>query len=87
MSTSDFYLARAAESAQAAKDAKLDNVRERCLRAEAAWRTMADRLLRVEQKKRTDAAEKSVRVEAEAGTDPVPWPLTPFAHKAPPARD
>ncbi|MCW2337421.1 hypothetical protein M2337_001654 [Sphingobium sp. B2D3A] len=54
--TSDFYLARAAESADAASKADLANVRERCLRAEAAWQQMADRLIEIERKKRQAAA-------------------------------
>lgn len=42
--TRDFYLARAEDCARDADLATLTNVRERCLRAEAAWRSMADRL-------------------------------------------
>ena len=56
--TVDLYLARAAESAKAANEADLANVRDRCLRAEAAWRTMADRLIHVEEKKRQNALDK-----------------------------
>jgi len=47
--TSDFYLARAAESARDAESTDLANVRERCLRAEAAWQAMATRLLHGEK--------------------------------------
>jgi hypothetical protein len=57
--TSDFYRARAADSAAEAKLAKLDNVRERCLRAEAAWLVMADRLTRAETMRAKQAAEKA----------------------------
>lgn len=64
--TVDFYLARAAESAQAARETNLVNVRERCLRAEAAWRAMADRLIRVEDKKKQDALEKTRLLHGEA---------------------
>ena len=39
----DFYVARASQARDEAKDATLDNVRERCLRAAAAWEAMADR--------------------------------------------
>jgi len=53
--TSDFYLARAAESARDAQATDLPNVRERCLRSEAAWRTMADRLLRSEMERERKA--------------------------------
>lgn len=56
--TVDFYLARAAESARAASEADLANVRDRCLRAEAAWRVMADRLIHVEATKRQNALDK-----------------------------
>ena len=59
--TSAFYLARAEESARDAANAALDNVRERCLRSEAAWRAMADRLLRGETMRDTLAAEKAAR--------------------------
>lgn len=59
--TLDFYLARIAESAQAARDADLANVRERCLRAEAAWQEMADRLLRIETKREKEVAAKAAQ--------------------------
>ncbi len=57
--TSDFYLNRASECAREARETKLDNVRDRCLRAEAAWRSMADRLLRSESERVRAAAEKA----------------------------
>ncbi|MFD2502059.1 hypothetical protein ACFSTI_28845 [Rhizorhabdus histidinilytica] len=44
--TSDFYLARAAESALLADATDLANVRDRWLRAESAWRAMAEKLVR-----------------------------------------
>lgn len=59
--TSEFYLSRADESAREAAQTKLDNVRERCLRSEAAWRSMADRLLRGEAMRDTLLAEKADR--------------------------
>lgn len=62
--TSDFYLQRANENARAAQETNLVNVRERCLRAEAAWRTMAERLLVTEQQKKQDALEKAQRVDS-----------------------
>lgn len=62
--TSDLYLLRADENAQAAQETNLVNVRERCLRAEAAWRTMADRLLITEQQKKADALEKAQRADS-----------------------
>jgi hypothetical protein len=61
--TVDFYLLRAAECAAAARDTNLANVRDRCLRSEAAWRVMADRLIEVERKKKADALEKAQRTE------------------------
>lgn len=62
--TSDFYLQRANENAKAAAETTLVNVRERCLRAEAAWRIMAERLLETEQKKKRDASEKAQMTES-----------------------
>ena len=76
--TTDFYLARADENAKAASETNLINVRARCLRAEAVWRQMADRLLYVEQKKRQDASAKSL--DESASTGAVPWPITPITH-------
>ena len=57
-STSDFYLARADECAREAAGASLDNVRERNLRSEAAWRAMANQLLRAERMRAEREAEK-----------------------------
>ena len=59
--TSEFYLTRAEESARDAEGAVLDNVRERCLRAEAAWRAMADRLILSEAQKARQAEAKSLQ--------------------------
>ncbi|PZO87391.1 MAG: hypothetical protein DI623_14865 [Sphingomonas sanxanigenens] len=61
--TSNFYLARAAESAREAEQAMLENVRERCLRSEAAWRSMAERLLSSEVGRSRQAAEKAARLD------------------------
>ncbi len=58
--TSEFYLARAEESARDAAASLLDNVRDRCLRSEAAWRSMADRLARGEAMRDKLAAEKAI---------------------------
>jgi len=57
--TSDFYLAQAEQNARAAAAADLPNVRERCLRAEAAWRSMAARTARMDESRRRYAAEKA----------------------------
>jgi hypothetical protein len=62
--TSDFYLARANECSREAEASTLDNVRERYLRAEAAWRAMAGRLQRGEQLRDEAATEKAARTEA-----------------------
>jgi hypothetical protein len=59
--TFEFCEQRAREAATAAKEATLDNVRERSLRSEAAWRTMGTRL-RAVQAQRLKASEK--RAEA-----------------------
>jgi len=57
----EFATERAAEAAQAAETAELDNVRERALRSEAAWRDMADRARKTEESraKREATAEAS----------------------------
>lgn len=59
---SDYYLARAAECAVEAQQTRLANVRERCLRSEAAWRAMAARLASSEAKRQTSAEEKNAQV-------------------------
>lgn len=56
--TSEFYLARAAESAREAEAATLDNVRDRCRRSEAAWLSMATRIARGEEMRVQLIAEK-----------------------------
>ncbi|OJY67980.1 MAG: hypothetical protein BGP16_03980 [Sphingobium sp. 66-54] len=57
--SSDFYLARAADCAREATETRLTNVRDRCLRSEAAWRTMAERVLKTEASKSLQEAEKA----------------------------
>ena len=44
-----FYLDRAAQARADADSATLDNVRDRCLRAEDAWNRMAERAARTEE--------------------------------------
>jgi hypothetical protein len=44
-----FYLDRAAQAKADADSATLDNVRDRCLRAEDAWSRMAERAARTEE--------------------------------------
>lgn len=77
--TVDFYLARAAENARAAEETDLANVRERCLRSEAVWRTLADRLIHIEKKKLQDAQDKSTRLTGEQGN--ISWPVAPYKHR------
>lgn len=61
---SDFYRARADEARADAASASLDNVRERCLRAAAAWEGMADRALRTtKMRERQDAEKAAARAE------------------------
>lgn len=55
----NFYRERAAEAGRDAAEAKLDNVRERCLRAEEAWLGMAARVERSERLRADSAALKS----------------------------
>ncbi|SNS32856.1 hypothetical protein [Sphingopyxis indica] len=52
--SSDFYLTQAEKCTADAAGSVLDRVRERNLRAAAAWRAMADRVIRAE----TARAEK-----------------------------
>lgn len=47
------YLERAEDARAQAETATLANVRERCLRAEAAWREMAARVQRTEKMRAT----------------------------------
>jgi hypothetical protein len=51
-----FYVARAEQARADAEAATLDNVRDRCLRSEAAWSLLAERAAKTEQK-RTDNAQ------------------------------
>lgn len=44
MSPLEFYRTQANKAAADAADATLDNVRDRCLRAAAAWESMAEKL-------------------------------------------
>lgn len=55
----EFATERAEEAARDAETAALDNVRDRALRSEAAWRDMADRARKTEvsRAKREEAAE------------------------------
>jgi hypothetical protein len=59
MSQHEFYLARAAEAKRDADAATLDNVRDRCLRSEAAWTDMASRAGRTERMRAKAEADKA----------------------------
>jgi len=59
MSQHEFYLARAAEAKRDAEAATLDNVRNRCLRSEAAWSDMAARAERGDKMRAKLEAEKA----------------------------
>lgn len=59
MTLAETYAARAAEARADADSAVLDNVRDRCLRAEAAWLDMAERADRTEQSRARQAAAKA----------------------------
>lgn len=65
MRESELFAARAAEAREQAEAATLDNVRDRCLRAEAAWTAMAQRSTRTETARDSrEAAAESARQAA-----------------------
>ena len=64
MKDRDVYLLRAEQARTEAAEATLDNVRDRCLRAEAAWMEMAARAERTERMRATQLAEKAALAEA-----------------------
>ena len=59
MTDRETFLARAAEARKDADEALLDNVRDRCLRSEAAWSEMAARAERTEKMRAARDAEKA----------------------------
>lgn len=63
MTNEETYLARAEEAGNDAQAATLANVRERCLRSQAAWAGMATRAGRTEKMR--------VRLDAEKAAGPV----------------
>ena len=69
MTDRETYLARAAEARAQADEAKLDNVRDRCLRSEAAWNEMAERAERTHRMRETLQAEKDKAAAAQAAAD------------------
>ena len=62
--TYEFQLARANEAAAEAEGALLDNVRQRALRSEAAWREMAKRTLKMEHEREKVRAAREIQAEA-----------------------
>ena len=68
MTDRETFLARAAEARAQANETTLDNVRDRCLRSEAAWTEMADRAARTEKMRQTLIADKAKAAAAEAGS-------------------
>ena len=60
----EVYLLRAEQARTEAEEATLDNVRDRCLRAEAAWMEMADRAERTEKMRAASVAAKAALVES-----------------------
>ena len=63
--TYEFYAARAAEAAADAKSATLNNVRERALRAEATWTSLANQARSVKTRREKLEREKAAAREAE----------------------
>lgn len=57
--TRSFYVARASEARADAAAASLANVRERCLRAAAAWEAMAERAARTDRMREEAEAKKA----------------------------
>jgi len=66
----DFLVTRAREARTEAESATLDNVRERYLRAAAAWETMAARLLKTEVYRVNQAAAKEAATARNATPAP-----------------
>jgi hypothetical protein len=68
----EFYLERAAAARRDADEATLANVRERCLRAAAAWDEMAARAARTERMRAETEAKKALEAAALAAPAPAP---------------
>ena len=66
----EFYLERAAASRREAEAATLANVRERCLRAAAAWDEMAARAARTERMRAESEAKKALEAAMPAAPAP-----------------
>lgn len=63
MTDRETFLSRANEAREQAESAMLQNVRDRCLRSEAAWREMAERAERTEKMRATLLAAKSLQLQ------------------------
>jgi hypothetical protein len=64
MKDREVYLLRAEQARAEADAATLDNVRDRCLRAEAAWMEMAARADRTERMRAAQVAHKAALAES-----------------------
>lgn len=71
----EFYLERAAAARREAAEASLANVRDRCLRAAAAWDEMASRAARTERMRAETEARKASEALAQAVSAPAPTPV------------
>jgi hypothetical protein len=67
MKDREVYLLRAEQARTEAGQATLDNVRDRCLRAEAAWMEMAARADRTEKMRAAQVAAKAALAESAQG--------------------
>ena len=77
MTDRETFLARAAEARADADSAMLDNVRDRCLRSEAAWSEMAARAERTEKMRAARDAEKAAMAAAPVPLPPMLQPSSP----------
>ncbi len=73
----EFLITRADEAATEAHEASLDNVRQRALRSEAAWRVMAARTRNMEREREKARLEQERRKIAEQ-RDQAPPALAKF---------
>ena len=64
MTNSIFYQARVDEALLAAEETSLANVRDRCLRAAAAWAAMAQRATRMDRHRAEEADRRALRDDA-----------------------
>jgi hypothetical protein len=66
MTDRDLFMSRAQAARNDADEATLANVRDRCLRAEAAWLAMADRATKVDKMRTQQLADKAAAAERSA---------------------